>query len=85
LDSDKIITDAMTHSSSKLYPDPHSLKRLDPNPDPHKIDVEPKTGLGIPVMNGECLATMVIPLIFQRTAGKTDGIFLRMISCPSVF
>jgi hypothetical protein len=32
------------HSSSKLVPDPHSLKRLDPNadPDPHKIDADPK-------------------------------------------
>jgi hypothetical protein len=35
------------HSFSKLDPDPHSLKKLDPDPepDPHKVDADPKHSL----------------------------------------
>jgi hypothetical protein len=31
-----------SYSSPKLDPDQHSLYRLEPNPDQHKIDADPK-------------------------------------------
>jgi hypothetical protein len=30
------------HSPINLDPDPYSLNRLGPNPDPHNIDADPK-------------------------------------------
>jgi hypothetical protein len=32
----------LPESGSALYPDPLSYKRLDPYPDPHTIDADPK-------------------------------------------
>jgi hypothetical protein len=34
------------HSFTKLDPDPHSLEKLDTNPDPHKVNADPKQWFG---------------------------------------